>query len=159
MERCFNCAHWIMSHKIVYGDGSEIVVPLAAVGKGNCRQLGIDTNPDFGCQAHSPGDVHAIITHKEGAPWENYEYRPCPDCGGRGSTPGAGLCYRCYGTARVRFYDDGYVGEEQTRLHPKEREAQCTEQGQPPPPLDLGMPNPGMEIRRTPNPFAAQDVL
>jgi hypothetical protein len=27
---------------------------------------------------------------------------------------------RCVGTGGVRYYDDGYVGEEATRRHPKE---------------------------------------
>ncbi len=157
MAKCFNCSHWIMCRKTIYGDGSEIVVPIAAMGKGNCQELGIDTTPDFGCQSHRHGEEHAIVTHKGGAPWENFEYKPCPDCDGRGSTPEAGMCYRCYGTARVRFYDDGYIGEERTRLHPKEREAlQCME----PPnqsPLDLSLPNPeAAQIKPKSDPFAAQ---
>ena len=31
-----------------------------------------------------------------------------------------GVCGRCQGIGQVRFYDDGYVGEESTRRHPME---------------------------------------
>ncbi len=135
---CFNCVHWIMGKKTVYSDGSEIFTPTSAPGKGQCQALNIETPPEFGCNAHSLGEIHVTVTQKDGAPWQNFEYRPCPDCGGRGSTPEAGMCYRCYGTSRVRFYDDGYIGEERTRLHPKETEPPCME----PPTMTNERPNP-----------------
>ena len=145
MGHCFDCANWIIGKKTVYGDGSEIFTQTSNVGRGRCQALNIETTPEFGCNAYSLGEVHVVIMRKDGAPWENFEYRPCPDCGGRGSTPGAGMCERCYGTSRVRYYDDGYIGEERTRLHPKETEPPCTEQ-------------PTMVTER-PNPFVAQDTL
>lgn len=158
---CFNCGHWIICRKTVYSDGSEIITsPSSPDGKNECTALGIRTTPEFGCAAHSTGKDHVVVTHKDGTPWSNWEYRPCPDCGGRGSTPEIGMCYRCYGTSRVRFYDDGYIGEERTRLHPKEREAlQCTTpQGSD---QTVNVPKPGETLapRPPPDPFAGQVTL
>jgi hypothetical protein len=152
--RCFNCSSWITCRKVIFdGDGQEVITWNTSDGNGKCGVLNFETPPEFGCVSYSPGTSNVSVTHKPGFVWEHFEYRPCPDCGGRGSTPEAGMCQRCYGTARVRFYDDGYIGEERTRLHPKEREALCTEQ-QPPNPLE--MPNPGMALKPRPDPFAAQ---
>ncbi len=78
---CFNCSHWIMGKKTVYSDGSEIFAHISVPGKGQCQALNIETAPEFGCNAHSSGEVHVVITHKDGAPWQNFEYRSCPDCG------------------------------------------------------------------------------
>jgi predicted amidophosphoribosyltransferase len=46
---------------------------------------------------------------------------PCPNCTGKGNQ-GDGACDRCTGTGNVRYYEDGFVGEERSRMHPKEKE-------------------------------------
>ena len=46
---------------------------------------------------------------------------PCPDCTDSPGCQNGRGCHRCAGTGNVRFYDDGYIGEERTRLHPKEK--------------------------------------
>jgi hypothetical protein len=120
LMRCADCASWITATKVVYdGDGSVIEIDRAPAGKGRCTCLGIDTAPGFACQSFSAGDVHEILTHKPGAPWEHSHAGPCPDCRGAGSAHDT-ACRRCAGTGKVRHYDDGYIGEEQTRLHPME---------------------------------------
>lgn len=124
---CDNCANWTVRRRRLYENGDEIITYDAPAGKGHCDALGIDTAPTFHCGAFAPGWEHLRTERITGKPWEHWKHGPCPDCGGRGSTPEMGMCQRCYGTSRVRFYDDGYIGEEQTRIHPKEREApQCT---------------------------------
>jgi|SRR5712671_6282130 len=119
--RCGYCGNWMTQRKVTYGDGSEVVTYQAQDGKGNCSVLKIDTVPDFGCMSFKAG-THVEVSHKDGAPWQHWVHVDCPDCGGRGSTVEAGMCQRCVGTGRVQRYDDGYVGEERTKRHPKELE-------------------------------------
>ena len=118
---CETCARWITAHRTIYDDGSEIRTFEAAAGKGRCELLGIETPVDFGCNGYAEGTEHIITTRKTGKPHEHWHMGPCPDCKSHGNA-GDGACHRCAGTGNVRYYDDGFIGEERTRLHPKERE-------------------------------------
>lgn len=120
---CSECAHWVMQRKTVYDDGSEVVTFQAPEGKGHCEELNLDTTPEFFCGALKPDlDSKTIrISRKAGAPWQHWTMIPCPQCSGKGNA-GDGACDRCAGTSNVRRYDDGFVGDERTRIHPKERE-------------------------------------
>jgi uncharacterized protein (UPF0212 family) len=117
MSKCEGCVHWIIARKTVYGDGAEIVRWSAPSGKGHCNSLGIEVTADFGCNRFLEGDEHVEKTVKAGSPWQHFTMIACPDCGGKGD---GGRGHRCAGTGLVRLYDDGHVGDEQTRRHPKE---------------------------------------
>lgn len=119
--RCGDCQRWLTERAIVYGDGSRVAGYQAPAGKGMCDHLNQETPEDFGCLAFAEGAEHTVVETKEGPPWAYWVMIPCPNCMGRGSDESA--CHRCAGTGKVRKYDDGYVGEEQTRLHPREKEA------------------------------------
>ena len=119
---CADCASWVRKRKKVYDDGTEVV----SFDGEFCDLLAIKTTADFGCQKFTQmadGWDHTVIERVDGAPWQRFKMGACPDCAGRGSGVGAGACYRCAGSGLVRFYDDGYVGEERTRKHPKEPQA------------------------------------
>jgi len=126
---CNSCAHWIRARKTIYESGDEVFNFQAPEGKGHCDAIDLDTDPEFGCtkfDAEKPylgvdDQPHVIVAHKSGAPWHYSVSGPCPDCAGKGNAGDTG-CHRCAGTGKVRYYDDGYIGEERTRLHPKERE-------------------------------------
>lgn len=118
---CSDCAQWITCEARIYEDGSEITDFQAPVGQGRCEVLKITTGEAFGCTSHAPGNGHIKLTQRPGAPWQHSKAGPCPDCFGAGNDNDRG-CKRCAGTGKVRHYEDGYIGEEQTRLHPKERE-------------------------------------
>ena len=122
--KCDNCDHWKTAEKTTYDDGSEVVNKQAPDGKGHCLILDVDTAPEFGCTSFAEGYEHVIRHQKSGAPWQHFKMGPCPGCAGAGSK-NDGACHRCAGTANVRYYDDGFVGEEQTRMHPKEKEARA----------------------------------
>lgn len=115
--KCEACEQWVLQRKNTYDDGSEVVTYTSPKGKGHCEALDLDTDPSFGCTAFIAGG-HVKVTAKTGAPWHHFIMIKCPACNG---DPGGGRC-RCAGTGLVRFYDDGYVGEEFTRRHPKEKE-------------------------------------
>lgn len=117
--RCDSCAKWTIQRKTVYEDGSEVVIYAAPEGKGHCEFLNLEQPADFGCNAFVEGSVHVHVSTKTGAPWQHSHSGPCPDCAAVGHSAG---CKRCAGTGKVRHYDDGYIGDEQTRIHPKERE-------------------------------------
>ena len=123
--RCDGCANWTVAKKTIYESGDEVETFRAPEGKGHCEALGLDTDPDFGCAKFSePTEPHggAGVTHisrKEGAPWQHWTMIPCPDCGGAGSSNDR-PDDRCAGTGNVRLYDDGFIGDERTRKHPKE---------------------------------------
>jgi hypothetical protein len=130
--RCDTCKNWTTARVTRYGDGSEVVNWRAPEGKGRCSELGLDTPEAFGCTSFAPLITngasiptttipHIISNWKNGSPWQHWTMGPCPDCRGHPGDHGKGLC-RCAGTGKVRYYDDGYIGEEQTRLHPRERE-------------------------------------
>ena len=116
---CERCNHWTVQRVTKYGDGSTIENWRAASGKGACDSLGIETDALFACNRFFEGSGdHVEIVHKHGAPWQHFKMIPCPDCGGLGD---GGRGHRCAGTGLVRLYDDGHVGDEQTRMHPKEK--------------------------------------
>lgn len=124
--RCVDCRYWITVDKTVYEDGAEII-HWASSEDGHCTYLAIRTTPEFGCMAYVAGDDHAKIERKDGAPWQHFKMIPCPDCAGVQpgelySHPAGSRGHRCAGTGLVRLYDDGHVGDEQTRLHPKQKE-------------------------------------
>src|SRR5260370_21609545 len=123
MGHCFNCKQWITGRKTVYGDGAEIFAPTSPPGKGQCQALSIETTPEFGCNAHSHGEVHVIVTQKDGTPWQNFEYRPCPDCGGRGSTPQDRGGQPVHGAAPGGLHYRDYNRREQTPPPPQEKAA------------------------------------
>jgi hypothetical protein len=124
MQKCADCFNWVTCRQTVYGDGSVITTFQATEpDKGYCEMLKIDTPAEFGCTAFHAGE-HTRSVEREGAPWQNWAMGPCPDCQGRGSQPveARPACHRCAGTGQVRHYDDGFVGDEQKRQHPKEKE-------------------------------------
>lgn len=133
MTTCSSCERWLTTRKTIYDDGSEVVNFHAADGKGLCGHLGLEMPAAFGCILYGlRSGMPVEISRKDGAPWQHSASGPCPDCSGKGN-PNAGAapeenevssrsCHRCAGTGMVRHYDDGYIGEERTRLHPKERE-------------------------------------
>ena len=131
--QCDECEHWIITRETHYEDGSVVVNKRAPVGKGTCDILNVDTEADFGCTKFSASGIHSVIFYKAGAPWQHHVMVPCPDCAGAGSNNST-ACMRCTGTAKVRRYDDGHVGEERTRQHPKEKEAIAS--GNPMPPIN-----------------------
>lgn len=116
--KCEACGNWLLIRKTVYGDGTEIVTYKAPEGKGHCRDLKLDTEPTFGCTSFVEGG-HIEELAKPGAPHHHFVMIKCLACAG---DPGGGSC-RCAGTGLVRLYDDGYVGDEQTRKHPKDAES------------------------------------
>jgi hypothetical protein len=120
MSSCDRCEHWTVRKITTYGDGSTIENWRAADGIGKCASLGIETKADFGCNRfiESSGD-HVDVSAKTLPPWRYFGMVPCPDCEGKGD---GARGHRCAGTGLVRLYDDGYIGDEQTRLHPKEKE-------------------------------------
>lgn len=118
--RCDGCENWTTKRVTRYSNNEEVVNWAAPEGKGRCSHLDIDTPAEFGCLKFAAGGAdHVKREWKNGEPWQHWVMVSCPDCGG--DAKGA-VCHRCAGTGRVRSYDDGYVGEEQTRLHPKEKQ-------------------------------------
>jgi hypothetical protein len=120
LMKCADCGNWTIKRVTIYDDGSEVENYCAPEGKGHCDHLNQDFGPDFGCIAFVPG-IHVHAERKSGAPWQHWRMITCPDCAGHPGRGAGGRC-RCAGTGLVRLYDDGYVGEEQTRKHPKEKE-------------------------------------
>lgn len=118
--RCDGCNSWRRGTRTSYGDGS---VREDLLEQPRCAMLNIVTAADFGC-VHYADDAGGQMLQeaKAGAPWQNWRMVPCPDCRAAGNA-GDGACGRCTGTGNVRAYDDGYVGDERTRRHPKEVEA------------------------------------
>jgi len=119
MPRCDACAEWITAEVTRYENGTEIANKQVLDGRGYCHALKIETPPDFSCILFMAGDNHRIITEKSGAPWNHFVMVPCPSCSGQAGCHGR--C-QCAGTGLVRRYDDGFLGDEQTRMHPKEKE-------------------------------------
>lgn len=125
--RCSDCGHWTTERAVVYEDGSRIVNYTAPSGRGHCDVLDLDTAPEFGCTSFVAGG-HVRETSKTGASWHHFVMVRCPQCAGN---PGGGSC-QCAGTGLVRLYDDGHLGDEKTRKHPKECESGTA------PPVDPG---------------------
>jgi len=123
--RCDACKNWVTERKTVYGEHwvgglriavDEIVNWKAPEGAGHCEVLHQETPPDFGCIKFVAGDDHVAVTRKPEPPWRYFKMIPCPSCSG---SPGGGQCL-CAGTGLTREYEDGYIGDERTRRHPKE---------------------------------------
>lgn len=120
--KCERCSHWTIKRITKYANGETVENWKAEPGKGLCDKLQIQTEEDFGCNKFlETDDDHIAKAWKNGAPWQHSQSGPCPDCQGNAAN-GGGVCRRCAGTGKVRHYDDGYIGEEQTRLHPRELE-------------------------------------
>jgi hypothetical protein len=131
---CEICRNWLVERFTEYSDGSRITNwKPAKEGCGLCDVLKIETPADFGCKSFGEGHVHTERAWKNGAPYMHWTVGPCPGCTGNGSvaqftTQGGypqitgGSCDRCKGTGKVRHYDDGFVGNESDRMHPKEKE-------------------------------------
>jgi hypothetical protein len=123
---CKNCASWVVERKRVYADGYEAVDFIAGSGVGECAILKISVPADFSCAKFEKLNwSHVVVEKFDGEPWQHWRMGDCPDCQGRGSGKEGGVCGRCAGTGHVRYYADGYVGEERTRRHPSEPEAEA----------------------------------
>jgi hypothetical protein len=132
---CDVCRKWLTQRVTDYENGERIVNFKTEPGKGLCEVLNTETDYDFGCKRFEFGLSHIeVMGRKSGSPWHHSEWGVCPDCKDSPAGPGWG-CRRCAGTGRVLYYDDGFVGEEQTRRHPEELKF-----GKPPPPacIDCG---------------------
>lgn len=127
--KCSDCRLWLTKRVTDYEDGSRVINFESPDGQGQCEVLNINTVADFGCNRFEEGHDHIeVMGKKSGSPWHHSHYEACPDCKGTGLIDD-GACRRCARTGRVLFYDDGYIGEEQTRRHPNEVKA-----GPPPKP-------------------------
>ena len=118
----------MLKRRRLYDDGTENVYFQVFGGKGFCEIIDAETNPTFEC-IHFKLDLnydHVVTDKITGEPWQHWKMGPCPDCQGRGSGLEGGACRRCAGIGKVRHYEDGHIGEERTRRHPKEPE-QVTE--------------------------------
>lgn len=140
MSQCRTCKHWLIRQENNYENGETIVKWSAPEGKGKCQILNMITDPDFGCIKYGKGGPFVKSRYKIGEPWHYSVGGPCPDCKhpycgypnctsercpgpehchGRGTVTG-GQDDRCVGTGLVSYYDDGYIGENKTKKHPKE---------------------------------------
>lgn len=143
---CEICRNWLVERFTEYAFTGEYTLPDGRVitnrvtnwkpvkeGHGLCSVLNQETPADFGCKKFEEGHSHTERKFKNGAPWRHWDVKACPGCSGIGShaqlsTVGGypqmvgGACDRCKGTGKVRHYDDGWIGEEGTRLHPMEKE-------------------------------------
>lgn len=130
MDACSKCSKWLQKKIKKFDGGSTKVLYSAGTGFGKCSELNMETFSDFSCNRFVLSDWdHFEIIEVPGKDWENWEMGPCPDCQGKGCGPdfiqdnfnNSGPCHRCVGTGKVRYYEDGYIGEERTRQHPKEK--------------------------------------
>ncbi|SRR5258706_1046246 len=152
MNTCSTCKNWTIKQQVEYENGEVIVKWASSDGKGKCKVLGdFMTAPDFGCNSYQSGGPYIKSRFKTGAPWHHKVFGPCPDCkhpycGYPNCTyqqcPGTDKCLgrgcltdrpddRCVGTGLVFYYDDGYIGENKTKLHPKEKELGRVEETPP----------------------------
>jgi len=129
MGHCENCKHWLCAVDVTYDDGSvvssgKVLVAQRLIqlhkhpsGLGHCEKLDREFPADFGCGYFIEDSWdHTEHYRKNGEPWQHSRNDTCPECNGVGHG-----CGRCVGIGKVRFYDDGFVGEEKTRLHPREK--------------------------------------
>ena len=129
MTTCAECRFWRRGTVTRYTTEDRSVLHVDGEGNAPCHNptgplVGVTVPSTFGCalfEAYDTFDDQIEIIVTGGEPWQSWHMGPCPDCSAKGSTLGVG-CHRCAGTGNVRYYDDGHVGEEQTRLHPRERE-------------------------------------
>jgi len=119
---CSTCSKWFIRKETHYGNGEIVVNRAIAEGCGECKVLNVVTNPAFECNQYQFGTPIIEVARKEGAPWHHAVHGPCPDCKGRGLTDNEKRDDRCCGTGTVLYYDDGYIGENRTKMHPKEKE-------------------------------------
>lgn len=127
--KCADCRLWLIQRVTDYEDGSRIINFKSRDGFGLCERLGVETEPDFGCNKFEEGNGHIEVMGKKiGSPWQHSHWGPCPECNGTvdeneqwtSHPTNGGMCGRCAATGRVLYYDDGYIGEEKTRRHPNE---------------------------------------
>ena len=119
---CSTCSKWFVLRETKYANGETIVNWSAPEGTGQCRVLNVDTPHHFECNQYTLGSPIIETTFKTGSPWHHAVHGPCPDCKGRGLTADDKRDDRCCGTGIVLHYDDGYIGENRTKMHPKEKE-------------------------------------
>jgi hypothetical protein len=119
---CSTCAKWFVRKETHYGNGEIIINRQIPEGCGECQVLNIATNPAFECNQYQYGTPIVEIAHKDGEPWQHARHGPCPDCMGKGLDANDRRDDRCCGTGIVLFYDDGYIGNNRTKRHPKEME-------------------------------------
>ena len=120
---CSTCSKWFVRKETHYSHGEVIVNWAEPRGYGKCPVLdNMITAPDFECNKYESGAPLVEIAYKDGEPWHHAVHGPCPDCGGRGLKSNDKQDDRCCGTGMVLHYDDGYIGENRTKMHPKERE-------------------------------------
>jgi hypothetical protein len=135
MPNCSDCAKWLLRCETRY-EGGETITTWSSPAGGKCTGPlnGAVVPATFGCFQHvEGGPLIEAVTHP-GHAWEHKTPGPCPECKtcshpectkpgcpGTEKCIGAG-CARCCNTGTVLYYGDGYVGENRTKLHPKERE-------------------------------------
>ena len=120
--RCSTCAKWLLRKETSYGNGETIVNWSDPDGKGQCSFLNINTVPDFGCNQYEVGGPIIEKHFKEGEPWHYWRLDKCPECHGLGTGgPSGRVDNRCCGTGLVMYFDDGYIGDNMTKMHPKEK--------------------------------------
>jgi len=124
--RCDGCANWVLERVRTYDDGTRQSYFKVYGGKGLCEHLNMEVPPDFGCVDYqadkNPEANHVRVEEIKGAAWQHWHMGACPDCHGRGCGVEGGACRRCCGGGKVRVYDDGFIGDEQTRKHKVEIE-------------------------------------
>jgi hypothetical protein len=146
--KCATCGFWLLRRETHYSGGEKIVNWQDPQGRGKCTSetlRGTLTPPTFGCGEHKDGGPIVEVAQKQGEAWHYSVAIPCPDCRapdcgfvspgecenkhcpgtdkclGRGHTE-SGVDGRCCGTGTVQLYDDGFIGENKRKLHPKEQE-------------------------------------
>jgi hypothetical protein len=145
MGSCKDCATWFVRRETGYDNGETVIKWQDPQGRGRCRGPlnGVLVPPDFGCNAFASGGPIVERDEKPGEPWHYWSPVPCPDCRKlecgfeapgmcvNAQCPGTNKClgrgmndtnsdFRCVGTGTVRYYDDGYIGDNRTCAHPKE---------------------------------------
>jgi hypothetical protein len=131
---CSTCGFWLVLCQTEYSCGDVVVNWRPPDGHGKCTGplKGALTIADFGCNKYKDGGPIHESANKDGAPWHHKKPGPCPDCKtcaypecGKADCPGPEKCLgtgcgRCVCTGTVLYYDDGFVGENRTKMHPME---------------------------------------
>jgi len=123
LSTCSSCGKWLLRKETSYENGEVIVNWSDPEGRGECSYLSTCTHPSFGCNQYMNGGPLIERASKPGEPWHHWVLGPCPECHGLGTggTAGGYVDNRCCGTGLVQYYDDGYVGDNKTKCHPKEK--------------------------------------
>ena len=118
---CSTCSKWFVRKETHYGNG-EVIINWQDPPRGRCRALDFITTATFECNQYEVGVPIVEVIHKDGEPWHHWVIGPCPKCNGNGVTDNASprVDDQCCGTGKVRYYDDGFIGENRTYRHPKE---------------------------------------